>query len=69
MTSGVGITNNAQIVQSGGNLTISTGTSTMISGGAISLVSGFQLRLTSGTLLNSGNIYLNLSTVAGSGFG
>ena len=67
LTSGVGITNNAQVVQSGGNLTISTGTSTMTNAGAISLVSGYQLRLTSGTLLNSGNINLNSSTIAGSG--
>jgi hypothetical protein len=67
LTSGVGITNNAQITLSGGNLTIAAGTSSMTNAGAITLVSGYQLRLTSGTLLNSGNIYLNSSTVAGSG--
>ena len=67
LTSGVGITNNAEIIQSSGNLTISTGTSTMTNAEAISLVAGYQLRLTSGTLLNSGNIYLSSSTIAGSG--
>ncbi len=67
LASGVGITNNAQITVSGGNLIISAGTASMANAGAISLVSGYQLRLTSGTLLNSGNIYLNSSTVAGSG--
>ncbi len=67
LTSGVGITNNAQIIQSGGNLAISTAPSTMVNAGVISLVSGYQLRLTSGTLLNSGNINLNSSTIAGSG--
>ncbi len=67
LTSGGGIVNNAQITQSGGNLTISAGSVAMTNGGGISLASGFQLRLASGTLANSDYINLNSATVAGSG--
>ena len=67
LTSGVGITNNSQITQSGGNSTISAGTAGMINAGTIFLVSGYQLRLSGSTLTNSGAIDLNSSTIAGSG--
>jgi hypothetical protein len=67
LTSGVGITNNSQIVQDGGSLVVSTGSSTMTNAGAISLEAGYQLRLNGGTLANGGSINLNSATIAGSG--
>jgi autotransporter-associated beta strand protein len=67
LTSGVGINNNSQITQSGGNLTISAGTSDLVNNGAISLQSGFQFRLSGSTFTNAGTVNLNSSTIAGSG--
>ncbi len=67
LSSGVGITNNAQIGQYSGNLTISAGTGGMTNVGTISLQSGFQCRLSSGTLANLGTINLYSSTIAGTG--
>ena len=67
LTSGVGITNNAQITQSGGNLTIFAGAAGMTNLGTISLESGYQLTLSGSALINLGTVNLNSSIVAGSG--
>jgi fibronectin-binding autotransporter adhesin len=68
LTSGAGIINNSQIVQSGGILTISAGSVAAVNAGTITLTPGYALRLSSGTLSNQGGtIELNSSTLAGSG--
>ena len=67
LTSGVGITNNAQITQSGGNLAIFAGAAGMTNQGTISLESGYELTLSGSALTNLGTVNLNSSIVAGSG--
>ena len=67
LVSGVGITNNAQLAENGGNLTIAAGSAGMTNSGTIALQAGYQLRLSGSTLANAGTIDLNSATLAGSG--
>ena len=63
----MGINNNAQIIQSGGNLTIVGGTAGATNNGTIMLAQGYQFVLSGSTLTNPQSINLNSGMVYGSG--
>ncbi len=59
------VTNNSQLTQSGGDLTLSSSTS-LTNAGTMTLAPGLQLQLTGATLANHGVIYLNSANINGS---